>query len=107
ADYYFEYDDDDRIIKRVAAPWCGGCSSQSGGETFDREENSSYPAEPDDPYNAWRWKVTRTFPEGNREIVYTNTYGSVMLRIFQEMDGANVVNEWPTFYQMDDRGRVA
>jgi YD repeat-containing protein len=108
ADYYFEYDEEGRIIKEVAAAGCGSCSGPGGGTqgiTFVRETNPSYPGMPADRYNAWKTKVTVTHPDGNQEIVYTNDLAQVMLKVYEEA-GSDPVRWWYEYSRYDDRGRI-
>ena len=99
ADEYFEYDSQHRTTKDVAQG--AGCSACSGGlGTFTYSYTSSTNAA---GYNSWATKTVETLPDGNQNIVYTNAYGEVMLKVYQ--DASSGLN-WDAFYQYDGVGHV-
>jgi RHS repeat-associated protein len=99
ADNFFQYDSQRRVTLEIAQG--AGCSSCTGGQgTFTYAYTSS--ANPDG-YNSWKVRTVETLPDGNQNIVYTNTYGEVMLKAFHDV----TTNQyWDTFYRYDDHGRA-
>ncbi|MFQ3649983.1 MAG: RHS repeat-associated core domain-containing protein [Gemmataceae bacterium] len=101
ADHYFEYDDQFRVTKEIAA---GAGDDGTGGRgqfTFSYTVNEAL-APPGD-LNAWVVKTVETLPDGNQNIVYTNAARQVMLRVFKDTATGQ---EWRTFYRYDAGGRV-
>jgi RHS repeat-associated protein len=99
ADNYFEYDSQQRATKEIAQG--AGCSSCSGGQgsfTFSYVSSSNSPGT-----NSWAVKTTETLPDGNQNIVYTNLYGQVMLKVFRD---SVTSDEWATYYKYDADGRL-
>jgi hypothetical protein len=81
AAHYFEYDDQFRVTKEIAA---GAGDDGTGGRgqfTFSYTVNEAL-ASPGD-LNAWVVKTVETLPDGNQNIVYTNAARQVMLRVFK------------------------
>ncbi|MDW8264105.1 MAG: hypothetical protein RMJ52_02115, partial [Gemmataceae bacterium] len=112
ADHYFEYDDQFRVTKEVAA---GAGDDESGGRgtfTFTYTINelgmatmpggTGGPAGSGDP-NVWLVKTVETLPDGNQHIVYTNANRQAMLKVFQETASSQ---QWRTYYRYDASGRL-
>jgi RHS repeat-associated protein len=98
ADLYLEYDAVQEVTKEtVQGAGCSSCSGGLGTYTF-AFTTSSFP----DGYNTWRRKTAETLPDGNQNIVYTNAYGEVMLKVYH--DAASGLN-WETFFKYDNSGR--
>jgi RHS repeat-associated protein len=99
ADNYFEYDSQQRVTREVVQ---GAGSSASGGlgnYTYSYVTSTN----PTD-FNKWKVRTTETLPDGNQNIVYTNGYGEVMLKVFKDV--VNTGNSWLTFYKYDNNGRL-
>jgi RHS repeat-associated protein len=99
ADANYQYDGAQRVSQGVIQG--SGCSACSGGlGTFAYAYTpSSFP----DGYNNWHEKVTETLPDNNLNIVYTNTYGEVLLSVFKDVGtGAT----WDTYNKYDNQGRL-
>ena len=89
ADYYFEYDDNRRVVREMI---------RGGSQTFEfAYEESGF----SDDYNHWHTKTTETLPDGNQNIVYSNFAGQTILKVL--WDG---INEWSEYTNYDDRGRA-
>jgi len=90
ASNYFEYD----------AATQGAVQEQAQGTrqsfTFARTGSSNTAG-----YNNWAMKTVETLPDGDRNIVYTNYAGQVMLKVFES--GAS---QWCNYYRYDGSGRV-
>jgi hypothetical protein len=112
ADHYFEYDDQFRVTKEIAAGAGDDDSDGRGTFTFSYTVNSlasstafalgagsSSSSSP----NAWLVKTVETLPDGNQNIVYTNANRQVMLKVFQETATSQ---QWRSFYQYDASGRL-
>jgi RHS repeat-associated protein len=98
ADAYYEYDTGQRVTKAVIQG--AGCSSCSGGQgtyTYSYASSSFNPTD----YNTWTTKTVETLPDGNQNIVYSNTLGKVMLAVFQSGS-----QSWANFFQYDSSARV-
>ena len=48
-------------------------------------------------------QAVETLPDGNQNIVYTNHYGEVMLRVYKDVASGNT---WKWFTQYDSSGRA-
>ncbi|MEI7687131.1 MAG: hypothetical protein WCL32_19100 [Planctomycetota bacterium] len=99
ADHYFEYDSNRRVTKEIVQG--AGCSACSGGQgTYTFSYTASGNA---DGFNSWSVKTVETLPDGNQNIVYTNAYGEVMLKVYKD----TVANQsWATFSKFDAQGRM-
>ncbi len=100
ADDYFEYDSQRRVTKEVAAG-SGGGSSGLGTFTYTYTANL-HPSGSPGP-NEWAVKTVETLPDGNQNIVYTNTGADVMLKVYNDVAGSGL--QWLTFSQYDASGR--
>jgi YD repeat-containing protein len=99
ADYYFRYDSQQRVTMEVAqGEGCSLCSAGLGTYTFSYTTSSNT-----DSVNKWKVKTTETLPDGNQNIVYTNAYGEVMLKVLKDVTTGQ---QWCTFYQYDLQGRA-
>jgi RHS repeat-associated protein len=99
ADLNLQYDAWQRVTQAtVQGAGCSACGSGLG--TFSYTYTPSAFA---DGYNNWRLKTVETLPDNNQNIVYTNEYGEVMLRVFKD---ATTGNQWATFYKYDNAGRL-
>jgi len=75
ADYYFEYDSDQRVTKQKI---------RGGSEEY----TYAYTDNPDNPgvtdQNTWAVKTVVTHPDGSERRVYTNPLASVLVSIFED-----------------------
>ncbi|MFL5330324.1 MAG: RHS repeat-associated core domain-containing protein [Gemmataceae bacterium] len=107
ADFYFEYDSSHRVsLERVQGQGCSICSGGIGDYSFSYT-TSAFAA----GMNVWTTKTTEVVPgapSGStyRNVVYSNVYGQVMLKVAQELSGSTVTQEWPTYYRYDSDGRL-
>jgi RHS repeat-associated protein len=100
ADYYFEYDSQQRVTKVSVA----GAGTTYGGGNGQGSYTYSYTGSSNSAgYNSWATKTVETLPDGNQNIVYTNAYGEVMLKVFKDTTSGNT---WPVYAQYDSAGRV-
>ncbi|MFM7213877.1 MAG: RHS repeat-associated core domain-containing protein [Verrucomicrobiota bacterium] len=90
----FKYDTD-RSVKQEAVN--GG--TQNFGFTYGVSAFSDGP-------NNWKWRTVQTLPDGNRQMVYTNFQGLVILKVLQQMVAGAVVAQWGEYYQYDDKARI-
>src|SRR5262249_20078002 len=107
ADNYFEYDVARRVsLERMQA--AGSSSSPAPGlGTFTFSYTTSSNA---DGYNSWKYKTVETLTDNtptniSQNIVYSNSYGEVMLNVY-ENGTPDTVQQWETFYQYDNQGRI-
>lgn len=95
ANYYFEYDEQQRCTKeKVFGAACG----TSGEGTFSFEYTAS---ENDSGVNSWKMKTVETRPDDSQAVVYTNKDGMNMLRALTDGE-----NSWIDYWQYDDASRV-
>ena len=104
ADQYFEYDSQRRVVTHAVQG--AGASADGGLGVYHYAYSASANAS---GANSWKYKTVETLPDGNQNIVYCNSMGGVMLKVFRDVhDAANPAlegNEWCTFYKFDDEGR--
>jgi hypothetical protein len=74
------------------------CSGGLGTYTFSYT-TSTNPA----GVNQWKVRTVETLPDGNQNIVYTNAYGEVMLKSFQDVTTGQ---QWVNFYEYNLQGQV-
>src|SRR5262249_41089160 len=101
ADDYFEYDSSQRVSKHNEAGMGGTTGGGNGIGTFTYAYTSST-----NPvgYNSWAMKCTETLPDNNQNIVYTNGFGEVMLRVYKDVGSGNL---WDWFDEYDtNSGRL-
>jgi len=105
---YYEYDSDQRVTKTTvqgAGCSCAGSTGQ-GSYTYAYYTNPS----PGSGTNAWVTRTTETRPDGNQDIVYTNSAGEVMVDAFSDVSDAGnpALNGklWATDYRYDAAGRL-
>jgi hypothetical protein len=99
ADYYFQYDTSDRVTEEVAqGQGCSACGGGLGTFTYSYL-TSTNPAGP----NSWAVKTTETLPDGNQNIVYTNSGAEVMLKVYVD---TTTNFKWETFGQFDSQYRL-
>ena len=99
ADLYLEYDSNHRTTKVVAqGEGCSTCSGGLGSYAYSYTSSANSPG-----YNSWATKTIETLPDGNQNIVYTNVYGQVMLKVFKEPASGQ---QWITFNKFDTSGRL-
>ena len=102
ADFYFEYDDSHRVaLQRVQGLGCSMCSAGIGEYSFEYASSANSPG-----FNAWAVRTYETLPDGNSNVVYSNAYGQVMLKVAQEGSADSPTLQWPTFYRYDEAGRI-
>jgi RHS repeat-associated protein len=99
ADNYFEYDNQQRVTREVVQ---GTGSSTSGG--VGNYAYSYFTSTNPTDFNKWKVRTTETLPDNNQNIIYTNGYGEVALKVFKDV--VNTGNSWLTFYKYDDHGRL-
>jgi YD repeat-containing protein len=99
-DEAYQYDGQQRVTQKVLAGAGSSAATPAGLGTFTYAYTTSSNA---DGYNSWAVKTVETLPDGNSNTVYTNTYGEVMLRSYQDAASGLVWN-WFTAY--DANGRV-
>jgi YD repeat-containing protein len=100
ADYAFTYDALRRVTTEVAQGY--GSSSSSGGLGTYQFSYSTNPQAPATGFNTWSNKTIETLPDGNSNIVYTNAYGEVMLKVNHNQTTGQ---EWLSFHKYDSAGR--
>lgn len=99
ADNYFQYDSQGRVTEElVQSDGCSSCSGGLGTYTYQYTESGN-----PNGYNSWAVKTVETLPDGNQNIVYSNTYGEQMLMVYQD---TTTGQQWDTFYKYDSQGRV-
>ncbi len=117
ANHYFEYDAQRRATRHDIQ---GMGDSENGGVgtyTYDYYRRillgvpggpppSDYIAD----HNYWMTRTTETLPNGNQNVIYSNSAGNIMLKVFKNVQ--DTVNtglqgeEWLTYYRYDDDGRL-
>jgi RHS repeat-associated protein len=122
ADHYFEYNDTDEEFgdplpevtyeEAAGSGGNGGCASCGGGSSTpdfgDTYEYYSRTTSGSDS-NIWANRTTVTHADENKDIVYTNTYGQPMVKIFEEEPSAAngyTTRRWGIYYQYDSRGHL-
>ncbi|HEY8503751.1 MAG TPA: hypothetical protein VIL46_04160, partial [Gemmataceae bacterium] len=104
ADNYFEYDSSKRVTKEVAqGAGCSACAGGFGTFTYSYTDSGYQPQGTAIDFNSWQTVTVETLPDGNRNVVYTNPFGQVMLKVF--VDDATD-QEWEEFYAYDADGRT-
>ena len=99
ADKYFEYDSQRRVTKVAdSGEGCSVCSGGLGTYTYSYATSSNA-----DGPNNWKRKTTETLPDGNQNVLYTNSLGQVMLKVYRE---TGTGREWPSFTRYDADGKV-
>jgi RHS repeat-associated protein len=98
ADDYYQYDAQQRVTQAtVQSLGCSSCSAGLGTFTY------SYTASTNPlGFNSWAVKTVEITPDGNQNIVYTNSYGEIMLNVHVD---TTTGQQWDTFYEYDDQGR--
>lgn len=89
ADHNFEFDSQKRVTKEI---------TNGGAMTFSYAYTKSNFAK---GYNNWEVKTVETLPDNNQNIVYTNAWGQVILKVFKAG-----TDEWFDYYQFDSKGRM-
>jgi len=99
ADKYYQFDSQQRVTQEVSQG--DGCSSCSGGlGTFTYAYTTSANSL---GYNNWQTKNIEVLPDGNSNIVYSNGYGEIMLKVYH--DATSGLN-WDNYTQYDSQGRI-
>jgi len=99
ADNYFQYDSQGRVTEEVVqGEGCSSCSGGLGTYTYQYTESGN-----PNGYNSWAVKTVETLPDGNENIVYSDTYGEQMLLVYQD---TTTGQQWDTFYRYDGQGRL-
>ncbi len=91
ADYYFEYDDQQRVVLETV---------DAGGESYSFSFTAGTTST---DYNVWANRTTETLPDGSQNIVYTNLIGQYL--ITASNDGTDDSDVWINAYQYDSSGR--
>lgn len=92
ADYYFEFNSDQRVTKEVVA---------AGTETYTFAYTMRTGTLTDD-YNKWRRKVVMTQPDSNTVTVFTNHIGQVILHELKEVSTSKT---WLQYFEYDSQAR--
>lgn len=99
ADDYFAYDSQGRVTEEVVqGEGCSSCSGGLGTYTYRYTESGN-----PNGFNSWAVKTVETLPDGNENIIYSNTYGEQMLMVYQD---TTTGQQWDTFYEYDGQGRL-
>lgn len=102
ADSYMEYNLTGRVtVQRIQGEGCSSCSGGLGEYQYTYT-TSEFGVD----YNSWHTKTEVELPDGNREIIFTNFYGQVMLHNMVEVIGEENVRIWSDYYQYDEEGRL-
>lgn len=106
ASMYYEYDGSHRVTTAAAMAGCGGCGGGGlgGTSTFAYTANGSY-GTPSDPRNAWKLKTVQTLPDSNKQTIYTNIYGQVMLALFEDTS-VSPTRKWYKFTKYNSVGNI-
>ena len=115
ADYQYTYDIADRIASETVAG-IGGThgtgSSGTSGEgtiTYTYTPGPGYDSEIAD-YNSWAVETTETMPDGNANVVFTNSHQQVMLEAYDQVQVAGHPSPadptTATDYHYNDQGQV-
>jgi YD repeat-containing protein len=100
ADDYFEYDTSQRVTRHTVAGDGGTVGSNGlGSYTYAYTASSNAAG-----FNSWATKTTETLPDGNQNLVYTNAYGEIMLKVYDDVQGSG--NQWLYFTKYDGSGRA-
>ena len=94
ADNYFEYDAQKRVVLEEVS---------GGSRTYQFERSVSAFSPGPSEFNQWVTKTVETLPDGNRNIVFANRAGQVMLKVFASADESE---QWCTYNRYDDHCRV-
>ncbi len=100
---YFEYDSQHRVTRHDVQTL--GSSDSNGIAIYTYQYFTSTNV---DGANSWRYKTIEILPDGNQNIIYCNSYGEIMLKVFMDThDQSNPTldgQQWYTFYMYDDQG---
>jgi RHS repeat-associated protein len=96
---YLQYDSSHRVSQLTLAG--AGASANNGGIGLGTYSYSYTASSNTVAFNSWAVKTTETLPDGNQNVVYTNAFGEIMLKVF-ESGGQN----WEGFHKYDGQGRV-
>lgn len=88
ADYYYEYDDQFRVVKEIA----------EGGTLTYLLAYYRNPSSATDGANVWRWRTTVIRPDGSTLIAYLNHIGQNMLH---DLSSADPAGRWITYWEYD------
>jgi YD repeat-containing protein len=106
ADQYYEYNSGRRVTKTVVQGAGCSCTGSTGQGAYTYAYTTSANA---NGTNSWTTKTVETLPDGNQNIVYTNSIGEVMLEAFSDIsDAANTSLNglvWATYHRFDADGR--
>jgi RHS repeat-associated protein len=110
ADQYYQYDSLERVSETVVQGAGCSCSGSSGEGTY----TYGYTTNPTPPsasnYNGWLTETTETLPDGNQNLIYSNTVGEVMVSAFHDIsdDSDSALNGllWVADNRYDSSGRV-
>jgi RHS repeat-associated protein len=95
ADDYFEYNDQQQVVKRSTL---GGCSLGCGNSSVTYEYATSTFS---DAIDRWKYKKTETQPDGSKVTTYNNYRGEELLR-----DVADGTDHWITYSEYDSAGNL-
>ncbi len=116
ADFYFAYDSQDRISTEIVQTTGSSRPTTYGRGTFTfnyYDNPNIYPNAPDpEDHNHWAVRTIETLPDHDEEneivsrnVVYTNAYGEVTLKVYESGIGEDI-RQWPVYFRRDDQGRV-
>ena len=110
AQQYFEYDKWHRCKVHKIQGTGDSTTGGIGTFTYKYSINPAYKSKNPTNNNTWRYKTVETLPDGNKNIVYCNKLGEVMLKVFRDInDVANPTlsgSQWLYYYQYDTMGNV-
>ena len=95
ADWAYTYDSFGRIATQTVSGYGSSATTGQGTFTFTYTTSSNV-----DGANSWRTKTVETDPDGNTITVYTNSFGQVMLSVYD----AGTDQQEATYYQYNDAG---
>ncbi|OWK35000.1 Alkaline phosphatase [Fimbriiglobus ruber] len=102
ADVYLAYNSAGQVSSTTQAG--DGASGTGGGlgtYTYTYTANTSYTGlfTPD----VWDTKTVETLPDGNENIVYTNAFGAIILKVYED---TTTSQQWATYYRYDTAGQL-
>ena len=101
ADNSFQYGSQNHVTKEVVQGAGSSSSTNPLGVGLGAFNYSYTPSYNSPGFNSWQTKTTETLPDGNTSTTYANTYGEVMLTVFQSGS-----QKWENFTKLDSAGRI-
>ena len=118
ADQYYEYDALQRVTKTIVQGAGCSCSGSTGTGTYMYGYAPPQTIPSGSNYNAWLTQTTEMLPDGNQNVVYSNSAGEVMLSAFDNLTDDSINSTlgvtssplsgdvWVTYDQYDTQGRL-